>query len=647
MILYIFPFCFYLAGLFEQFPYCAPTYLAGILQHYGSPKARSFCINDNALLLDATGSRHGIGEMLETKELFYLLTKITCFCVLVVVSSVRSMPVSNVEETTEWTHDITTEEAMVTTWPAPESLTEEMLDAAVAVSPDDNSPVTTTTEEPVNAVTDHDEPTVWSPSQTVEVRLHPQSLRTEDVKPGEEELRTTSTTAATSSVAPVQEDVFGQRTAMKQQQQQQQHGSFSGLTGRLRSRDSVGAALRRAVTGSPAVQKLQQSTTRMASLPVSSGRGKAGGITGRKIVGFGSLSNLPSIQRVPPKSFFKNRQAGHGHGGDTPADTHMEPSPQWLYGTSKDTRKAVESFRLSNNERLLVLGLRDKVMSTTVANQEAEIVASTTSKPEEAASTTTTTTLQPPVSEQQMPVTETGVVMESTTTRPAIAESVTQDVPMQTSDATPERNDAIPEINNETSERTIAEGHVTSTELVSALTASSTESNPFTSSKTKFDPIPLDEKAEPIKSLDNSPIDGQTSSKQELGSLPANDECFGADCNGDEETGLNMGQLDHGGFDEEAHRYLVEEKTHDGYIIGEFGVVSRSSDLRAVRYTAHGSIDPQLIQEMLRTFWLLKTGEKNLDVVTGVLVQVNCSSWLYLKTVTSLGICVSNKPVIC
>lgn len=267
--------------------------------------------------------------------------------------------------------------------------------------------------------------------------------------------------------------------------------------------------------------------------------------------------------------------------------------------------------------------------TSTVNSQEVEIVTSTTSKPVETVSTTTsftsTTTVQPPVTDQ-IPVTETGIV-ESTTTRPAISEtnSVTQesnDVPLQISDATPEPNDAIPEINNETLERTHdkAEGHVTVTEIVphiihaetvSTLTISSTELNPFTSFKTQavLAQIPLDDEVEPIKSLDNSSLDGQTSSKQELGVLTA-DDCFGADCNGDEETGLNMGQLDHGGFDEEAHRYLVEEKTHDGYIIGEFGVVSRSSDLRAVRYTAHGSIDPQLIQEMLRTFWLLKTGEK-------------------------------------
>ena len=293
------------------------------------------------------------------------------FCLLVIVSSVRLMPIADVEETetTEWTHDITTEEAAATTWLAPESLTKEI--AADARSPTENNrdpAILMTTEEPFNAVTDHDEPTaVWSPSQTVEIRLHPQSLRTEESKGsyqghptvaslasqefpvGPQEQVTSSTSMTTPGVAPSEEDVFGRRMAMEPQQ----HGSFSGQTGRLRSRDSVGAALRRAVTGSPAVQRLQQSTTRMASsLPVSTaGRDKAGPLTGsrpgRKIVGFGSLSTLSNAQRVNSKTaaalrketFFKNRQSGHGHGhgGDTPADTHMEPSPQWLYGTSKGT----------------------------------------------------------------------------------------------------------------------------------------------------------------------------------------------------------------------------------------------------------------------------------------------------------------------
>ncbi|EFX89198.1 hypothetical protein DAPPUDRAFT_310101 [Daphnia pulex] len=289
------------------------------------------------------------------------------------------MPIAGVEETetTEWTHDITTEEAAAAT----ESLTKEEI--AADASPDNNNNnnnkgpatiTTTTTEEPFNAVTDHDEPTaVWLPSQTVEIRLHPQSLRTQESKGSHQELHptvaplasqefpvgpqaegTSSTSMPTPSVAPSEDDLFGRRMTMEPQT----HGSFGGQTGRLRSRDSVGTALRRAVTGSPAVQRLQQSTTRMASsLPVStSGRDKAGppatGLAGsrpgRKIVGFGSLSTLSNAQRVNSKtaaalrkeSFFKNRQSdhhghGHGHGGDTPADTHMEPSPQWLYGTSK------------------------------------------------------------------------------------------------------------------------------------------------------------------------------------------------------------------------------------------------------------------------------------------------------------------------
>jgi len=51
------------------------------------------------------------------------------------------------------------------------------------------------------------------------------------------------------------------------------------------------------------------------------------------------------------------------------------------------------------------------------------------------------------------------------------------------------------------------------------------------------------------------------------------------------------------------HKYLVEDRTPNGYIIGEYGVVSRSSgSLRGVRYTAHGSINPDVIKEALLTF---------------------------------------------
>ena len=264
-------------------------------------------------------------------------------------------------------------------------------------------------------------------------------------------------------------------------------------------------------------------------------------------------------------------------------------------------------------------------------------------KPEEMDSTTattttaltwTTTTVHAPVNDAISVNAETEIDNPSTTMRPVVPEvdsamQETNDVPAQIKDAAArETNDATPEINHETSEpahdKTTNQGQTTAhqpeTLTTSPMTVSSTETNPFTSSKhsaMKSSPatsaiVALDVEGEqPIKNLDNSPLDAQSASKQELGVLTTGDDCFGADCNGnDHETGLNMGQLDHGGFDQEAHRYLVEEKTHDGYIIGEFGVVSRSSDLRAVRYTAHPSIDPQLIQEMLRTFWLLKTGEK-------------------------------------
>jgi len=53
----------------------------------------------------------------------------------------------------------------------------------------------------------------------------------------------------------------------------------------------------------------------------------------------------------------------------------------------------------------------------------------------------------------------------------------------------------------------------------------------------------------------------------------------------------------------DAHKYLVEDRTPNGYIVGEFGIVSRSSgSLRGVRYTAHGSINPDVIKDALRTF---------------------------------------------
>lgn len=244
--------------------------------------------------------------------------------------------------TTESTLEVTTStEAAVTT----SSLLESMTIEAVISSTTESGPESTT-EEPFGSATDHEDPSIWSSSQTVEIRLHPQMLRIEEPKETlpvvarSESTTTSTTTEIPASIGETDIDglkIFGQRMN-SQQQQQHQDTSFSSIqTGRLRSKDSYGTALRRAVTGSPAVQKLQLSTSRMGS-----SRAKAGEITPRKIVGFGSLSNLPA-SRLPSnlpahslrkETYFKNRPTGHG--GETPANTHIDPlSPHWLYGTSK------------------------------------------------------------------------------------------------------------------------------------------------------------------------------------------------------------------------------------------------------------------------------------------------------------------------
>ena len=54
-------------------------------------------------------------------------------------------------------------------------------------------------------------------------------------------------------------------------------------------------------------------------------------------------------------------------------------------------------------------------------------------------------------------------------------------------------------------------------------------------------------------------------------------------------------------------KYRVEEKTPDGFIVGEYGVVNHDGGgIRGVRYTADGSISPRLIYEALVKFLSLK-----------------------------------------
>lgn len=50
-------------------------------------------------------------------------------------------------------------------------------------------------------------------------------------------------------------------------------------------------------------------------------------------------------------------------------------------------------------------------------------------------------------------------------------------------------------------------------------------------------------------------------------------------------------------------KYRVEERTSDGFIVGEYGVVSHNDgSLRGVRYTADGTISPRLIYDALMKF---------------------------------------------
>lgn len=58
--------------------------------------------------------------------------------------------------------------------------------------------------------------------------------------------------------------------------------------------------------------------------------------------------------------------------------------------------------------------------------------------------------------------------------------------------------------------------------------------------------------------------------------------------------------------DRNYRKYRVEERTPDGFIVGEYGVVSHDDgSLRGVRYTADGTIDPRLIYDALMKFLAL------------------------------------------
>jgi hypothetical protein len=129
--------------------------------------------------------------------------------------------------------------------------------------------------------------------------------------------------------------------------------------------------------------------------------------------------------------------------------------------------------------------------------------------------------------------------------------------------------------------------------------------------------------SEPSKVYDSEgqPVIRQQQQKQQQGGEPDEqnyevDESVSVGSNGNvhgpqlvvtEETpgedGHKVGYVEEG---QNYRKYRVEERTPDGFIVGEYGVVSHDDgSLRGVRYTADGTINPQLIYDALMKFLAL------------------------------------------
>jgi len=195
------------------------------------------------------------------------------------------------------------------------------------------------------------------------------------------------------------------------------------------------------------------------------------------------------------------------------------------------------------------------------------------------------------------PTTTTTTVLPSTTTTTTTMRTTTQ------SAITPEQVYGLPEINYGTPETVHGKPEEVygTPELVYGTPETTTASSKAitTTTETSLQNKAIDGLIESFNDkLDNRPLDGA--------GLP-----FPSVENVDEELGASHQELDNDSDaiqePDEGQKYLVEEKTPDGYIVGEFGVMSPSSgSLRGVRYVAHGSINPQLIKEALRTFLSLR-----------------------------------------
>ena len=226
---------------------------------------------------------------------------------LLVLCGARSMPINQEEVTTELA--ITTIASEIDTTLAQDETLET---TTVSTSGDDHS--------------------LESPSQTVEIRLHPQLIHTDQLK-----LTTTeaeSTTWTTTSALTTSAEEFKFEDIKRETPKGEPYSIFSSLSDRFRLKDSIGAALRRAITSSPVVHTLQQLPARSRLGPRPSAAASAKDATPRKISSFGALpSNLPS-------ALVRNRHEKQGS-GETPAGTRVVTDHEWLYGHRGNINRSV------------------------------------------------------------------------------------------------------------------------------------------------------------------------------------------------------------------------------------------------------------------------------------------------------------------
>lgn len=118
-----------------------------------------------------------------------------------------------------------------------------------------------------------------------------------------------------------------------------------------------------------------------------------------------------------------------------------------------------------------------------------------------------------------------------------------------------------------------------------------------------------DSEGQPVdRQQENSEPDEQNYEIDESVSVGSNGNVHGPQLVVTEETpgsedGHKVGYVEEG---RNYRKYRVEERTPDGFIVGEYGVVSHDDgSLRGVRYTADGTINPQLIYDALMKFLAL------------------------------------------